>query len=278
MLLGSSSLAFASKKAGLCQSSFSSSNNPELQTVIKKTTDVTKKSIVDEVKNTSRLVRNQLNEQKANVNAMAEKAFPPLYNKSEAYHETENWQVVPQQDPMVKKDVQQRLWDFVLHPSLQNLNYRKTEKQLSQLVESGADIYAKDEKGLTPLDYAVALGNSELVILLIDASQKSIKSGYRSFIKRATGFSTQGYSVSDYNRALRIAKRNQTESFKSEFQNGNTAEISRPISNKSNEEIISELKNARTFEYLQRGFGALFLGYGGMAILATASFIEIIGS
>ena len=286
-----SSLAFASEKGELCQSSFNTPKNPELKTVTNKTEDIRKESIADtynsdkgnlgssqnlyplvnQAKDTS-----QLNAQRADISrtekdfpSLTERAFPPLLHVNGKF-------MMIIKDPATKKDVQERMWDFALNKS-QNRGIYDIINKLNDFIKNGADIYAKDEKGWTLLDHAVFSGNPVLVFALIHQSNRTTREGYRSFINKVVGFGVipiaSGYSVSDYKRALRIARENKGEElFEYTLHSGEVVTLSRPKNNE--EQIIEYLKTQLSYERVGRANFSMLLFLSGLLGLYIHSFIS----
>ena len=298
-----SSLAFANEKGGVCQSSFNASKdsevgessevrenlsakeqafsavespkNSELQTATNKTENVSKKSVSAD--KTSPAQENLASSSVvANTNTKPKSFFRPLYKGRDRDGEI-GWEAIPQQDPLIEKNVQESFWNLIHEASKKTHNYDSLKQDLQMLIRNGADIYAKDEKGWTALDHAVNSENSKLVSLIINISKESVGEGYRSFMKSAFGYLsvTEGYSVSDYKRALRIARKNMRTAIENRseervtrtLQNGNTIELShfnRTERETVNTRIIETLKNHLNNERINRWSISLALVAGGM--------------
>ena len=83
---------------------------------------------------------------------------------------------------------------------------------LESFIESGADMYAKDEHGFTLLDYLASSGNRDLVQALDQISIKTVKPGYRSILQKLIkGLSFSSYNPSDYKQAILIAEKMKQE-------------------------------------------------------------------
>ena len=217
-----------------------------------------------------------------NTSQTKPEAFPPLYRLS-----SNLWKVPSQQDPITKKNLQEIFWNLVYESSNKNYSASRFEDDLQVLIRNGVDIYAKDERGWTALDHAVNNENHNLVTALTDISERSVRGGYRSFMKSKFGTlsMTEGYSVSDYKRALRIAKKNrqtamenrQEERVTHSFETGDTIELSRFNINEKeqvNEEIIDTLKWYLSYERKNRFFQATLLGFfGGITLFVTGFFL-----
>ena len=258
IMLLASSFAFANQKAGVCQSSFSSQEN----------------NVSKESKSTDRASSASFVEKNTNTK---KEAFPPLYKASDLFNEM-SWKPV-QQDPITKNKVQESFWELIyesLGKDYKNDFSDGIKDDLQWLIRNGADIYAKDERGWTALDYAVKSENSYLVTALTGISFQSVRGGYRSFMKSVFGFfsNSEGYSASDYKRALRIAKKNmQTaidnrpeEPFTQAFHNGRTIELSRFKSHekeKVNELIINTLERYLSQERIARAGQTLLVSLSG---------------
>ena len=316
LMLLASSLAFASEKAGVCQSSFNTPENSESRTassaekdlvaeqkvssVVEAPKNLTKPPENSEVRPSNNKTENVSTEfvetdrassaqqnlasfsVEENTNQTKPEAFPPLYRVS-----SNLWKVASQQDPITKKNLQEIFWNLVYESSNKNYSAGRFEDDLKVFIRNGVDIYAKDEKGWTALDHAVNNENHNLVTALTDVSERSVRGGYRSFMKSKFGTlsMTEGYSVSDYKRALRIAKKNrqiamenrQEERVTHRFETGETIELSRFNLNEKeqvNEEIIDTLKWYLSYERKTRFFQSALLGFvGGITLFVTGLFL-----
>ena len=260
IMLLASSFAFANQKAGVCKSSFNSLEN-----------NASKES------NSADRVASFMEK---NINETKKETFPPLYSVRRNADNYRVWEPV-QQDPINKNKIQESFWELVfesLGKNYKNGSYGIRE-DLQFLISNGADISAKDERGWTALDYAVKNENYHLVSALTDASLNSVRGGYRSFMKSVFGAwsNTEGYSASDYKRALRIAKKNmqtaienrEKEHFTHTFHNERTVELSRfkpHEKEKVNEEIIKILKQRLYEQRLSRAGQTVAVSFSSAVI------------
>ena len=234
--------------------------------------------LVNQAKDTGQLNAKKQKIEKTDI-SWAERTFPPRYDVPRHPMGGKGLRrITIQQNPIIKKDVQERMWNLALNTS-KNKSNREIIKQLSDFIKNGADIYDKDKRGWTPLDYAVFSGNADLVSILIDQSKRSTRGGYRSFIDKVVGFGVipiaSGYSVSDYKRALRIARgEDKTEEFFDYIlHNGKVVTLYRSKDNE--EKIIEYLKKGLSRQWETRKIGVALLAMGGLlGLIAYMPFID----